>query len=84
MIQYPTVCVETTHTGTGIATLELLTRLVRRAIAVGDALRTTSLVGIAMIFGQTLTGAGVAFLSANGIGTTGIGVAGLCRLLLLH
>lgn len=36
-----------------------------------------------MIFGQTLTGAGVAFLSANGIGTTGIGVAWLGRLLLL-
>lgn len=84
MIQYPTVCVETTHSGTGIATLELLTRLVRWAIAVGDALRTTCLIGIAMILGQTLTGAGVAFLPANGIGTTGIRVAGLCRLLLLH
>lgn len=63
----------------------MLTGLVRGAIAVGDTLRTTSLVGISMIFGQTLTGAGVAFLSANGIGTAGIGVAGLCgRFLLLH
>lgn len=84
MIKYPTVGIQTTDSRTRIAALELLTGLVRGAVAVGDALGSTRFVRIAMILRQTLAGAGIALLMAKCIRTTWIRIAGLQVFLLLY
>lgn len=68
-------------TGTGIAALLLLTRLVRGTVRVAYAFGSARLIGISEIVGQALTGADAIALAANGIRSTGIRLTG-CYLLI--
>lgn len=69
-----------TGTGTGIAALLLLARLVGGAVRVAYAFGSARLIGVSEVVGQALTRADAVAFSANGIRSTGVRLTG-CYLL---
>lgn len=76
MIDYLTVGISTTGAGTRILTLLLLTGTIRRTIGVKNTLGTTTVVGIAKVFRQTLTRSNTVPFATNSIGPTWTRAAG--------
>lgn len=55
MIDHLTEGIDATYTGTGITALFVNTGKIAAAVRVASTFRTTNLVGIAVVIGQTLT-----------------------------
>lgn len=76
MVRDTAVRISSTSAGAGVTTLLLLARLVRGAVRVADAFRTTRLIRVAEMVGQALAGADAVPFAAYSIGATGIRFAG--------
>lgn len=74
MIHHLTEGIDATNTGTGITALFVNTGKIAAAVRVASTFRTTNLVGIAVVVGQTLTQSPLG--QADGICAAGIGLTG--------
>lgn len=76
MIHHLTEGIDATYTGTGITALFVNTGKIAAAVRVASTFRTTNLVGIAVVVGQTLTNTESPLGQADGICAAGIGLTG--------
>lgn len=76
MIHHLTEGIDATYTGTGITALFVNTGKIAAAVRVASTFRTTNLVGIAVVVGQTLTHTESPLGQADGICAAGIGLTG--------
>jgi len=76
MVCYTAVRIAAAGAWTGIATLLLLARLIRGAVRVAYALRTTRLIRVTKMIRQALAGTDAISFAAHSIRATGIGLAG--------
>lgn len=76
VVRYPAVGICATSARAGIATLLLLTRLIRWTVGITYAFRSTGLIGIAKVIGKALTRANSIALTTDGVRSTRIWFAG--------